>query len=260
MRNRVESHLKPLMKKRPYISHDLEVRFRDDLIGASSIESQMDCVFKLLRETASLDPLLRPAHWLIATGEKDSSYLYQAFDDNVPTTAALAVIREDNKGSTAVQSYSLWNGEEDHTKGASITCLFNRQDGCSSSLSFRMRSEPDGFRLESAANGIKLLLDVVQIYKPLYCAFSPGQYDAVFPDRPGVGWMLYLPRVLTVQQVPEAHALVPVLGADKKQTGTIIVSVTDEPFSDQKPEHVKIANAIEIRLVDQDLLPRYANL
>jgi hypothetical protein len=53
---------------------------------------------------------------------------------------------------------------------------------------------------------------------------------------------------------------VPVLGADKKQTGTIIVSVTDEPFSDQKPEHVKIANAIEIRLVDQDLLPRFADL
>jgi GTP-sensing pleiotropic transcriptional regulator CodY len=72
--------------------------------------------------------------------------------------------------------------------------------------------------------------------------------------------MLYLPRVLTVQQVPEARALVPVMGADKKQLGTIIISVTDEPFSEENPEHVKIANAIEIRLVDQDLLPRYSEL
>lgn len=89
---------------------------------------------------------------------------------------------------------------------------------------------------------------------------SAGYFDKkVFKDRPGIGWMLYLPRVLTVQQVPEARALVPVLGADKKQIGTIIVSVTDAPFSDENPEHVKIANSIEIRLVDQDLLPRYAD-
>ncbi len=76
--------------------------------------------------------------------------------------------------------------------------------------------------------------------------------------------MLYLPRVLTVQQIPEARALVPVMGKDDKgkdkQLGTIIVSVTDEPFSDENPEHVKIANAIEIRLVDQGLLPRFSDL
>ncbi len=76
--------------------------------------------------------------------------------------------------------------------------------------------------------------------------------------------MLYLPNTLTVQQVPEARALLPVMGKDAKgkerQVGTIIVSVTDEPFSDENPEHVKIANAIEIRLVDQDLLPRFADL
>lgn len=76
--------------------------------------------------------------------------------------------------------------------------------------------------------------------------------------------MLYLPHVLTIRQLPEARALVPVMGQDEKgkdkQIGTIIVSVIDEPFSDENPEHVKIANAIEIRLVDQDLLPRYADL
>ena len=76
--------------------------------------------------------------------------------------------------------------------------------------------------------------------------------------------MLYLPRALTAQQVPEARALVPVMGKDAngkdKQLGTIIVSVTDEPFSDENPEHVKIANAIETRLVDQDFLPRYTEL
>ena len=41
---------------------------------------------------------------------------------------------------------------------------------------------------------------------------------------------------------------------------TLIVSVVDEPFSASNPEHVKIANAIEERLVDQDLLPLFTEL
>ncbi|PLY58146.1 hypothetical protein HBH1_03471 [Herbaspirillum sp. BH-1] len=76
--------------------------------------------------------------------------------------------------------------------------------------------------------------------------------------------MLYLPCVLDAQQVPDARAIVPVMGKDEKgkviQTGTIVVSITDEPFSDENPEHVKVANAIEIRLVDQDLLPRFGDV
>jgi hypothetical protein len=82
----------------------------------------------------------------------------------------------------------------------------------------------------------------------------------VFADRPGVGWMLYLPKKLTVQQVPEARALVPVMNNNSEQIGTIIISVTDAPFSLDNPEHIKAANDIEIRLADQDLLPRFADL
>lgn len=72
--------------------------------------------------------------------------------------------------------------------------------------------------------------------------------------------MLYLPQVITAEQVPEAQALIPLPVGGKKQTGTIIVSVADEVFSLDNPRHVELANQIEIRLVDQDLLPRYADL
>ncbi|SAL29547.1 hypothetical protein AWB64_02523 [Caballeronia sordidicola] len=81
----------------------------------------------------------------------------------------------------------------------------------------------------------------------------------VFPNRPGAGWMLYLPRVISTKEVPEARDLIPVMEG-KKQKGTLVVSVIDEVFSADNPEHVMIANAIEERLVDQDLLPRYAEL
>lgn len=72
--------------------------------------------------------------------------------------------------------------------------------------------------------------------------------------------MIYLPTILTEHQVPEARALIGVDDEGDQQMGTIVVSVTDEPFSGTDPEHVRSANAIEVRLVDQDLLPRYIDL
>ncbi|MES2740386.1 MAG: hypothetical protein V4754_05480, partial [Pseudomonadota bacterium] len=103
---------------------------------------------------------------------------------------------------------------------------------------------------------------IIELWHPLFASVEPVFYDAVFKNRPSVGWMLYLPSVLTTRQVPEAAALLPIMSKDEEggQVGTIVVSVTDKTFSDQNPEHVKIANAIEIRLVDQDLLPRFADL
>ena len=113
---------------------------------------------------------------------------------------------------------------------------------------------------------LRLVLKNVNLLAPSVVTLETASYfdRKVFKDRPGVGWMLYLPQVLVAQQVPEARALLPVIGQDEKgkdmQIGTIVVSVTDEPFSDENPEHVKIANAIEIRMVDQDLLPRFTDL
>jgi hypothetical protein len=77
----------------------------------------------------------------------------------------------------------------------------------------------------------------------------------VFPKRLGAGWMLYLPKGITSEQVPEAAALVPIM-VNGKQHGTIVVSVSDATFSIDNPEHIKIANAIEMRLADQDLWSR----
>jgi len=251
------------MKKRPFLSHSLQVRYDDKAINALSLESQMGCVFALLNGIASTDPMLVPERWLISTGERDSSYLYQAFDKGGPTPAALAVIGQGNKKNPVLQNFSLWNGEEDHITRATISCLYNRQDGRASSLTLNMDSKPDEFRL-GPSNATTLLTDAAHIYSPIYCSLGPEQYDAVFPDRPGVAWMIYLRSQLTIQQVPEARALLPVVSKNEKgkeqQIGTIVVSVTDAAFSDLNPEHVKIANAIEIRLVDQDLLPRFVDV
>lgn len=80
-----------------------------------------------------------------------------------------------------------------------------------------------------------------------------------FIDRPWVGWMLYFPRVFTQAELPEAHALMPVL-KNEMQVGTIILSVTDAVFSAKKDEHVRVLLAIETRLVRNDWLPTWAQM
>ncbi len=77
----------------------------------------------------------------------------------------------------------------------------------------------------------------------------------VFPKRPGAGWMLYLPRAIAPEELPDAAALEPVMEGGT-QKGTIIASVSDGIFSIDDPEHLRIANAIEMRLAGLDLLPR----
>ncbi len=249
----------------PNINHHLEVRFKKAVgADAHSFEFHLFLVLQFIQEVSRFDPLLKASEWLIAMGDRESSYLYSVFDADGPTAAALAVLKDEGKGNDAVKSFVLWNGQEDQGKGASITCRFGRQDGVASSFKLSIRSPREHMRLGGWSQVAEALGSAAKIFAPIYGTVETTYYDAVFKDRPGVGWMLYLPSVLTIQQVPEARALVPVMGKDEKgkdkQLGTIVVSVTDEPFSDENPEHVKIANAIEIRLVDHDLIPRFVDL
>lgn len=238
----------------------LRAQFKIDLAHPPTLEDDLLALFQLRQHLRQLSPKL--TEWFLGGTSKEESLLYSAFDEAGPTAALKAVlkekIRQDEAMTPPMRSIGLWNGEDEF-------------DGASMGLFFRQTEEPSSIRLSTRvrdfvayANALSTALKMVDIWKPLFVSVEPVFYDPVFKDRPGVGWMLYLPRVLTARHVPEARALVPVIEKDAKgkdkQTGTVIVSVTDEPFTDENPEHVKIAHAIEIRLVDQDLLPRYAQL
>ncbi|MDR5738076.1 Imm52 family immunity protein [Caballeronia sp. LZ016] len=113
------------------------------------------------------------------------------------------------------------------------------------------------------SHAAKLIEEALTIWPALTVELAPYRYSAdskqIFPDRPGVGWMLYLPRRIEFEQVPEARMIRHVKDLTGTE-GTIIISEIDGPFDADNPEHVKVANSIEIRLADQDLLPRYADL
>lgn len=236
--------------KRPY---ELSAVFRHsaELKITTMLEELHGLVPNLLACSTTLDG------WLLKGDTKAEAFLYEVFDPTGPTSSAIAVLTESLKHAIDPRIVSMWNGREG-SEGASLQYVGRPTPETSMVV---LRAKPRAF-----ANDWKPVADLVRqsidLWLPAVVTVESADYfdKKVFKDRPGVGWMIYLPKILTAQQVPEARALVPVPGADKKQIGTIVVSVTDEPFSDENHEHARIANAIEIRLVDQDLLPRYMDL
>ena len=238
--------------------------FKSPTAGASlAFRANVELTRPIVNFLQQTDPLGK--QWFLMADTEAESLLYPAFSSSGElTTAAEAVLETKFKGED-FRYLAAWNGELEQDAGATIAFSFSKGDWPLWNLDIKYPSESIS-RL-AGLNGVTGLLSIIASnLRPAYITVARNEYfeKQVFQDRPGVGWMLYLPRVLTAQQVPEARALVPVMIKDEKgkdaQIGTIIVSITDEPFSDENPEHVKIANAIEIRLADQDLIPRFVEL
>ncbi|CAJ0738594.1 Imm52 family immunity protein [Ralstonia mannitolilytica] len=239
---------------------DINLYFR---LNQKTLPTESEQLEDLWRVAKLLTPLGLPIKgWYPPADTPEHSLLNEAFDENGPTPAAVAMLKAEKqeRESAEWRTAGVWNGTEDAGAAAYTSSLTIAPKPFRCSFEMSSKQVPAFTNRELV---LPLVMGLLEMWPAMTLAVQPYKYRSlqkVFPDRPGVGWMLYLPEVLTAQQVPEAGALVPVLGEKRKQTGTIIVSVADEPFSSDNPEHVKIANKIEVRLVDQDLLPRYADM
>ncbi|MGS1011704.1 immunity 52 family protein [Achromobacter anxifer] len=234
----------------------ITAQFRDPSLRPEDFASQLEILLPL---SLSMDSHSEQNKGWYAQGDSlEEALLYPAFEKNAPSSALLAALKHKYRKDASVTHIAIWNGETEHGQGISISI----QVGCGffpNSLDIETMDDTAVGSLGEMATVVGVIVDLV---RPLYVVVHPRAYatQRVFDDKPGVGWMLYLPQVITPEQVPEAQALIPVPAAGKKQTGTIIVSVANEVFSLDNAGHVELANRIEMRLVDQDLLPRYADL
>ncbi|MBU9486141.1 immunity 52 family protein [Burkholderia multivorans] len=230
-------------------------RFRDPQHDASDLPVVFEQLGSVAQAIHAHAPQL--SQWFLTGDLKEEARLYPAFEDWKPTTAALAVLRTEFEGAEhRPQIISLWDGGDDQRTGATLTYLVATKERPK-----KIEADFNDERLLTAHQAAAIVEALVQQTVPAYVTVEPQGYvdKQVFDDKPGVGWMLYLPKVITQQEVPEARALIPVPSSGK-QIGTIIASVIDGTFSIENPEHVEVANRIEIRLVDQDLLPQYAHI
>jgi len=229
---------------------------------------QSDYAFHLKRLWPIIEALAskdqRLGNWFLKGETEEEARLYPVYESNAtPSTAVLAVLRERYRGEEQLaKTIGIWNGQTIKRDGAALSLGIDRSSmPCDFDLSVGEENVASS-RLGNFDSVAHIVAAIVGAYGPAYVTVGPRKYAAkqVFDDKPGAGWMIYLPKVITAQQVPEARALIPVPQAGRKQTGTIIVSVTDAVFSVSNPEHLEVANRIEIRLVDQDLLPRYSDI
>ena len=202
------------------------------------------------------------SRWWLKGWTEQEARLFPVFDaDGRPERAALEVLKGRYEGRESdPKTVGIWNGQLEGLASAVASLGMDRKsssDDIDLTLGGFERSPP---WLDNLQAQLQLVSELARDYKPYYVMAGSRAYfsKAVFEDKLGVNWMLYLPRLLTAQQVPEAAALVPVDDARGQRLGTIVVSVADEVFSADNPAHVRAANLIEIRLVDQDLLPSYA--
>jgi hypothetical protein len=211
---------------------------------------------------ASQDAMLK--EWYLQGGSANEALQHRVYGDDrqpLPATVDEMIKEYQGKSRDDPKSIGIWNGAT-QKDGASFMISIDGGDNFSQQFDFNVKEKSNKTsRLGDYLSVAGIVEKVVEIYNPSYVIFGPRKYftNSVFDNRPGVSWMLYLPNALTAAQVPEARALIPVMREDRQQ-GTIIVSVTDDVFDVNNRDHVKVANDIEIRLADQDLLPRFVDL
>jgi hypothetical protein len=225
----------------------------------ADLPSQTEHLGYLWQVAKLLEPFGFPLErWYPPASTPKKSLKTPAFERDGPTPAAVERLRvEDEKElTTDYRITSVWNGNE-KAGGSAFSVSLSVHAGlptCVFNIQFY-----DVETLCDASNMQRLVLGLLEIWPAAsVIEVGPTMYytcRVVFPRRPGAGWMLYLPKTISSTQLPEAAELVPVMEGDK-QRGTLIVSVADEVFSVDNADHVRISNAIEVRLADQDLLPR----
>ena len=216
-----------------------------------------DQYHSLWQLATALDAIGIPiAAWCPPADTPSNARLNSAFDTGGPTVAALALANADKANRASdLRTLGVWNGEED-AGGMAFTTTYNTGP-IPSNLEL---NEESISAFEDYRNVAEIVSAIVAIWKPMVVKVIPWDYDehAIFPDRPPVGWMLYLPIPVTAKQVPEAAKIISIFDGQKKLQGSLIVATTDV-FDVENPAHIKQANAIETRLVDQDLLPTLAD-
>lgn len=240
---------------------EINAMFRDTSLSSGDFSAMLARASAIVDTLATKSPLMTRANWYLKGNTFGEATLYPAFTaDGAASTATIAVLTEEfRRGASNVSHAAIWNTRTGPNEGASMSCRVSDAKVLADNFALRV-GVPACFA--TAYDLADVTKTIVATFQPLVVETSSAGYfeKQVFDDKPGVGWMLYLPKIITVQQVPEARALIPVPERGKNQTGTLIVSVTDAVFSIDNPEHIEIANRIEIRLVDQGLLPRYTDL
>lgn len=236
----------------------VRVKFRDPGLGFRDFHEVVRRLFRVVEPLERRYPEFHRTGWRLLGETLELASLFPVFDKDGPSRIGLAVLEQQFKNEGDRSYVGIWSGQESARLRPSLACHVGPSEQ-SNTLKLEFRgawTEIDAQML------IDVFHPVLDEFDPVWIQVFPFGYSEhkVFPDKPGVGWMLYLPREITRQQVPEAAALIPMVGREGRRRGTVVQSVAGEVFDANNPRHVEAAASIDIRMVDGDLMPCYSDL
>jgi hypothetical protein len=200
--------------KRIFVNIELTFRLP---CGFPTCEEQLGCLWQFAKTLQRFGMPIENWHPPAATPKEALAHI--AFDQNGPTTSLAYQLQNARKQNPQCPSFGVWNGADDQ-RSAVFTPKYD------ATALFMMTCRSKGFE---ELPGYDTVADLVEgalaIWPGTGVEAGPSRYFSqkkVFPDRPGVGWMLYLPRRIEINQVPDAHMLRHVQDCNGRE-GTIIV-------------------------------------
>ncbi|MQL49560.1 hypothetical protein GEA64_17090 [Photorhabdus khanii] len=192
--------------------------------------------------------------WFLQGYSRKEALKHIMFDEHGPTEVAIKGFEKNHKKNFPCLNEGIWDGEEDRiASGISYSkMLMDRPNWVW--LTLRLKIDSGQFNISRLINLVKYLTvtrdcPYIQIETNGYTLWDKN----VFPDRLGVGWMLYQPRVIDKSSLPMAEEVLPVYQHDQ-QIGTLIITKKGI-FDGRNQDDIDKSNDVEIQLVDLGLLP-----
>ncbi|WP_340621825.1 hypothetical protein [Xenorhabdus siamensis] len=149
----------------------------------------------------------------------------------------------------------LWDGNEDD----SMSILLTKNNECTS-IRINAENYLGIYKKDNLTDFIKSAAEkyTLNLFSVSFNGSSDEVGEAVFPDRPPVGWMLYLPIQFEIHPslLKTGAEFIPI--STTLSTGTIIITKGDYNCLDKADQY--LSNDIEIALRDLGLLPLYAEI
>lgn len=214
-----------------------------------------DAINNILFFSESIKEINNSERWFLTGKTKEDALKHKIIDNGVINpVVADSVIKKLNKNSPFLIA-SFWDGKSDNVLTSNYLC--ESFDNFRLTFSLKIKNVIGlAERLKNALLSILSNKDNVAI---IFVQTNHYQMEEknVFPERIPVGWMLYLNKEVTKEQVPMAAQLINI--ENEKNTGALIIS-TNEVFDGTNENHVRNANEIEIQLAAHGLLPTYQNI
>ncbi|MFP1763021.1 hypothetical protein [Lonsdalea quercina] len=189
--------------------------------------------------------------WFLTGKSKTEALKKKIFHENKMTDEALSLLDKKRKSLPSITE-TIWNNFDDIITASNYIC--ESYNNISYQITVRSPNIEPNF--ESV---VKYLSALIRDLTPHIVTIETNDYSfnqsQTFPDRLPIGWMFYIDQIFDKNTLNLDEHMVAV-NNDGMPIGSLFISKRGL-FDGENKEDIKIANALEIALVEHEILPTY---